>query len=78
MKALRHISDYLTLAAKSGSKALERACATGTYSRPIQVTLGETHGWRLTVTSQSGGKWLIWIELDEVNRRYLTESRRIK
>lgn len=79
MKPLRHIADYLRLAARSGSRALERACAEGNYSAPRRVTLPSgLSGWRFTVWSQRGSKWSIWIEADIDQRKYLVHSRKVK
>lgn len=80
MKPLRHPSDFLDLAARNAcSRAAARACREGNYSPALRVTLpGRYPGWRFTVTSLSGSKWLFFIDVDEKNRKYRVRSWKIK
>lgn len=80
IKPLRHISDFLNLAAAHSSRAAARACREGNYSTPRRVILPEGHPpcWRFTVTSQTGSKWMFWIELLEDERRYAVYNKKVR
>lgn len=79
IKPLRHVSDFLDLAAAHSSRAAARACRTGNYSTPRRVTLPTgVFGWRFTVTSQTGAKWAFFIELLEEERRYQVHYTKVR
>ena len=51
---------------------------SGNFTKPTARTFPwGTHGWTFEVMNERGATWQIRIEVDEVERRYITRSRKL-
>lgn len=81
MKPLRHPSDFYEFAAhRAGSQACEMAIRHGAVTPVRRLTLPNgLKGWRFTATSEyTPATWLVLIWINEEERSYRVQTKRLK